>query len=166
MNVRILACSWAEEQSWCTECLSRLLSFTLQHSINWRLPKAPSRSSAQQRIKNYLTWLSAFHMLTSALLSFSACVCVFFFFGKPPHHSSRSLMNSRRRSGSARCPMGAQSATSAITTGTCTRTWPASTRRMWKRRSTVWRPGEEEADSLRGLKTNTAGRKKKKERAF
>lgn len=63
-----------------TECLSRLLSTTLQHFINWRLPKAPSRSSAQQRIKNYLTRLSAFHVLTSALLSFSPCVWGFFLF--------------------------------------------------------------------------------------
>lgn len=116
-----------------TECLSRLLSTTLQHFINWRLPKAPSRSSAQQRIKNYLTRLSAFHVLTSALLSFSPCVWgffFFFFFWKTPHHSSRSLTNSRHHSGSARCPMGAQSATSATTTGTCTHTWRASTRRM------------------------------------
>lgn len=83
------------------------------------------------------------------------CTCVSFGLGSRPftnkwplsvwRHSSRIPMSSHPRSGSARCPTGARSATSATTTGTCTATWPASTRRTWTRRCTVWRAGETEA---------------------
>lgn len=57
-------------------------------------------------------------------------------------------MNFLRPSGLERCPMGARSATSATTTGTCIPTWPVFTRRMLTKRCTVWKLGE---DDWRGL---------------
>lgn len=85
--------------------------------------------------------LKLFSSVTTPFTVFSFSCC-----------SSRSQTNSRRLFASARCPTEAQNATSATTTGTCTPTWPASTRRMWTRPCTAWRPGKayKEGRKIRG----------------
>lgn len=102
------------------------VNFYPQLFLNFLLCKPQARPPAHRRIKSYLMQLAASHMLTTTSFTFIPLSLPYPIF----LYSSRSPTNSRHLSASERCPMGVQSATSATTTGTCTHTWQASTKRM------------------------------------